>query len=164
MYSSHKKVKVYSIHEEEVIVPHENNHIQWHQYEFEKRLAAPSLASLYGVAADEVVRLQHIPIHRFCETVYRGKYTDRWENVERYIDAKSWETTETFVSLRPSDKDGFMKYLTSLIDKARDEKQQEIDALEKKLYHTQMNLECLDNKISKATFWSRLKYLFGGEL
>lgn len=57
-----------------------------------------------------------------------------------------------------------MKYLTLLVDEARNEKQRKIESLEKQLYHTQVNLECLDEKIGKATFWSKLKYLFGGEL
>ncbi len=162
MYDSYKTVKVYSIVEEEVSVPVYQGHLEWHRRDQLMRLDAPF---------ESTGRVYREPIHRFCENVYRGKYTDRYENIQRSMDLKNWEIIETFVAFRQSDRDGFMKYLTLLIDKARndsqgviDSMQLKIESLEKQLYHTQVNLECLDEKVSKATFWDKVKYLVGGEL
>lgn len=154
MYDSYKTVKVYSIVEEEVPVPVYQGHLEWYKLDQPVRLDAPFEAT---------GRVCREPIYTFCERFCKTPWHHPDYPHRDFIESL-WETKETFVAFKHSDKDGFMKYLTLLVDEARNERQRKIESLEKQLYHTQVNLEYLDEKISKATFWGRLKYLFGGEL
>ena len=161
---SHKKVKVYSIVEEEVVVPEHQGELQWHLRD------TLSLVQPLSTMLNTNVKINREPIHVFCERFCKvPKHHPDYPHKD-YIEGL-WETKDTYVAFKQSDKDGFMKYLTLLIDGARCEKQYEVDRkqsqiekLEGQLYRTQVNLEHLDSKVNNATFWKRLKYLFGGKL
>lgn len=161
---SHKKVKVYSIVEEEVCVPEHQGVLEWYLRD------TLSLDQPLSTMLNTNVKINREPIHVFCERFCKVPRHHPDYPHKECIEGL-WETVETFVAFKHSDKDGFMKYLTELIDGARREKQYEVDRkqaqiekLEGQLYRTQVNLEHLDSKVNNATFWKRLKYLFGGDL
>ena len=170
---SHKKVKVYSIVEEEVVVPYSDSTILWRQIEGMGSLPKETKFEDLIDKPDNQLGYMHThqePIHRFCERFCKVPRHHPDYPHKDYIEGL-WETKDTYVSFKHSDKDGFMKYLTLLIDGAKREKQYEVDRkqaqiekLEGQLYRTQVNLEHLDSNVNNATFWKRLKYLFGGKL
>lgn len=170
---SHKKVKVYSIVEEEVVVPYSDSTILWQQIEGMRSLPEETkFEDIVGKLDNQLgyMYTHQEPIYRFCERFCKVPYHHPDYQHKEHIQGL-WKTVETFVAFKHSDKDGFMKYLTELIDGARREKQYEVDRkqaqiekLEGQLYRTQVNLEHLDSKVNNATFWKRLKYLFGGDL
>lgn len=144
-----------------MVVPEHQGVLEWYLFDHQD-LSKP--------LPDDYVKINREPIHVFCEHFCKVPYHHPDYQHKEHVQGL-WKTKETFVAFKHNDKDGFMKYLTLLIDGARREKQYEVDRkqsqieeLEGQLYKAQVENGGYETTINNATFWDRLKYLFGGKL